>query len=41
MIARVPHADDKDSNKSKIIGLYVPTRFKDTYNQNSNSFEKN
>ena len=41
MIVRVPHADDKEGNKSKIIRLYVPTRFKDTYKQKRHSFEKN
>ena len=39
MIARVAHADDKVGKKSKIIGMYVPTRFKDTQNPNKNSFE--
>ncbi len=41
MIVRVPHADDKEGNKSKIIRLYFPTRFKDTYKQKRHSFEKN
>ena len=40
MIAWVPHADDKEGNKSKTIGLYVLTRFKDTYKQKRHSFEK-
>jgi hypothetical protein len=30
MIARVAHADDKDAVKTKIIGMYVPTRFQST-----------
>ena len=38
MIAQVAHADDKEGNNSKIIGLYVPTRFKDTYKPNRHSF---
>ena len=40
-IVQVPHADDKEGNKSKTIGLYVLTRFKDTYKQKRHSFEKN
>jgi hypothetical protein len=27
MIAKVAHADDKNAVETKIIGLYVPTRF--------------
>jgi len=27
MIAKVSHADDKDAEKTMIIGIYVPTRF--------------
>jgi hypothetical protein len=30
MIAKVAHADDKNANETKIIGMYVPTRFQST-----------
>lgn len=36
MIARVAHADDKDAIETKIIGLYVPTRFKSTTKESNN-----
>ena len=39
MIARVADPGDKEGIKTKIIGMYVPTRFKDTQNPNKNSFE--
>lgn len=27
MIAKIAHADDKEAQEPKIIGVYVPTRF--------------
>ncbi len=33
MISLVADADDKEGLKTKIIGLYVPSRFEDTTNK--------
>jgi hypothetical protein len=36
MIAKVAHADDKDAKETKIIGVYVPTRYKSTTKEPNN-----
>ncbi len=36
MIAKVAHADDKNAVETKIIGLYVPTRFQITTKLSNN-----
>ena len=36
MIAKVAHADDKEAKETKIIGVYVPTRYKSTTKEPNN-----